>query len=108
MAAEGVRDLHHHFERVSTLGTPYPARALSIRFIMLKLHWAGMEKRLFRDDLPFSFIVPFLIYNDATSELSWPLYSSSLGFIWDPEIFQDSCEYKDILLFRVLVHGINT
>ena len=106
VAAEGVRDLRRHFERVSTLGTPYPARALSMRFIMLKLLWAGMEKGLFRDDLPSSFTVPFLIYDDATSELSWPLYSSSLGFVWDPEIFQDSCEDKDILRLECWFMGL--
>ena len=42
----------------------------------------------------------FELYDDATSELSWPLYASFLGFVADPNVFKETASDSEI--FRLL------
>jgi len=81
----------------TVLGDPYPARQLSMRYVIYWLLHRAFHLNLFRKDLPTSVVLPFLIYDDATSQLTWPVYASLLGFVRDINIFGENHLDSEIL-----------
>ena len=69
----------------------------SMRYVFLQLLDNAFHYDLFVEDLPHEVIIPFLIYDDASSELTWPVYVSLLGFVADPTIFKKTASDPEVL-----------
>ena len=95
--ARGDPDVIQRFEQTTISGKAYPTRVLSMRFVALRLLYNTFQKGLFCDDLPSEVNIKVLLYDDATSELSWPLYASFLGFVADLNVFKETSLDSEIL-----------
>jgi hypothetical protein len=96
-AAKGDNTITRRFKRTTVEGKQHNAHMRSMRYALLRLLDNAFHKDLFVDDLPNDVVIPFLIYDDASSELSWSVYGSLLGFVIDPAIFKKTASDAKVL-----------